>query len=173
MEVDTATEMANAVIAPPPFEKRLGYDCPRELWTTAIMWRPCQLTVGNKLFSGKYHVVLESQQPRVAFGLHNSARGQVIFTDKNCAIETGFEQDEPNFVDQHRGQFDLKGGPLSFIKIRPSAQPAILSKVMDEASEQAERDNCQALNSVCWQVSETIIWIPYEAEDCSKLPKRL
>lgn len=160
MEVDTATEMAK--IAPPPFDKPLGHDCPPDLWTKAITWRPCQVTVGDKLFSGKYHVVLESQQPRVAFKLHNKARGQVIFTAKNCSIETGFEQDESDFVNQHRGQFDLKGGLLSFIKIRPSAPPAMPSKATDEPSDQAERDNWQALNSVDWQDSETVIWVPYE-----------
>lgn len=118
------------------------------------------VTVGDKLFSGKYHVVLESQQPRVALKLHNKARGQVIFTAKNCSIETGFEQDEADFVNQHRGQFDLKGGLLSFIKIRPSAPAAMPSKATDEPVDQAKRENWQALNSVHWQDSETVIWVP-------------
>ncbi|CEJ54735.1 hypothetical protein PMG11_01030 [Penicillium brasilianum] len=126
MKVDTTTEMVK--MAAPPFDKPLGHDCPPESWIKAITWRPCQLTVGDRLFSGKYHVVLESQQPRMAFKLHNKARGQVVFTAKNCSIETGFEQDTPDLVNQHRGQFELKGGLLSFIKIRPSVPPAMPSK---------------------------------------------
>jgi hypothetical protein len=160
--------MANALFAPDPFDKPLGYDCPTDLRTMAIKWRPCQMTVGNELFSGKYHIVLDSQQPRVAFTLRTKQRGQVVFTAKNCSIETGFDRDDPAFVNQYRHRLKIERPRLAFIKIRPSAQPPIPSAEREEPIDNTERRDWKILNSVRWEENEAVIWIPHEEKDVQK-----
>ncbi|GLI81917.1 hypothetical protein PoHVEF18_010312 [Penicillium ochrochloron] len=166
MEVTTTTSsVANTLIAPPPFDKPLGCDCPAPRWSLAIKWRICQLTVGNDLFSGYYRIVLASQQPRVVFALRDRQLGQVIFTAKNCEIETGFDRDDPDFVNQYRDQLKMDGRRLSFIKIRPSAQPPIPSAMREQPSDEGKRKEWNRLNSIHWEGNEAVIWIPHDEKE--------
>ncbi|KAJ5371321.1 uncharacterized protein N7496_007413 [Penicillium cataractarum] len=151
MEVTTAGSTANSLF---PVDK--PRDCPAKTLKLALKWRPCQLTVGNELFSGKYRIVLDPQLPRVVFRLADEEQGQVIFTAKNCSIETGLDRDDPEFASQYRDQVK-DGHRLLFIIIRPSAQPPMPSAAREEPRNDEKSKEWKTLNTIHWEENEAVI----------------